>query len=473
MRNNLLRRCPTGIPELDKILNGGFPEGSVIIVSGGPGTGKTIFSAKFLYEGAVKYGEPGVMMSFLESKRDFIKYMKTLGMDFEELEEKGLFKYIEAIQAASVECIGTYIQELIKEIAAVKAKRVVIDSISALIQVAKDPSLARELLKNGIVDGLKKLNVTSILVLETEEGSLAGEETGVGVFAEEFLADGLIKLQAVIEKDYVVRKLWISKMRGSETPYASIPFEIVPGEVIRLYPPVRLEEIPPPSREVVYKFDIEAVNEAFNGGIQKGSQIAVVAEILKSAFHLALCVAKALASKYGGRVVIRSYVHSPMTLKVLEDSCDKVVSTPLVGERCRDYEAYRISVNPTSKPLYAVAVENRKLDLRLREDFLVTGPLDIFITTNYVDFYREHANNVWLRKRLGITAFYVFSYEIMKSYSHLFNIYDYIAVLKHKFISGKPCIAITIVSAMSFSPPSFINLCYDRERGEYRIGSGP
>jgi circadian clock protein KaiC len=90
-----IKRCPTGINELDELLKGGFPAGSLILIAGHPGSGKTMFAAKFIYEGIKRYGEPGVYLSLAEGRKDFFRYMAQLGMDFEELEKKGLFRYVD------------------------------------------------------------------------------------------------------------------------------------------------------------------------------------------------------------------------------------------------------------------------------------------------------------------------------------------------------------------------------------------
>ena len=55
-----LSRVSTGVSGLDEVIGGGCPLGSLIILAGNPGTGKTIFSATFLYNGTVNYSEKGV-----------------------------------------------------------------------------------------------------------------------------------------------------------------------------------------------------------------------------------------------------------------------------------------------------------------------------------------------------------------------------------------------------------------------------
>ncbi|RLG40043.1 MAG: hypothetical protein DRO05_07400, partial [Thermoproteota archaeon] len=70
-----LESVPTGIPGFDLITNGGFVRNSIVLLAGNPGTGKSTFAAKFVHEGASRYGEPGVYVSFAESKREFYSYM--------------------------------------------------------------------------------------------------------------------------------------------------------------------------------------------------------------------------------------------------------------------------------------------------------------------------------------------------------------------------------------------------------------
>jgi circadian clock protein KaiC len=47
-----LVRIPTGVRNLDEILQGGWPEGSVTIVAGPPGSGKTILTHQISFHNA-------------------------------------------------------------------------------------------------------------------------------------------------------------------------------------------------------------------------------------------------------------------------------------------------------------------------------------------------------------------------------------------------------------------------------------
>ena len=70
MMSETSERVKTGIPGLDGILHGGFIPGSNVLVSGGAGTGKTIFCMQFLYSGAMKYGDNGVFVTLEERPKE-------------------------------------------------------------------------------------------------------------------------------------------------------------------------------------------------------------------------------------------------------------------------------------------------------------------------------------------------------------------------------------------------------------------
>src|SRR5688572_31760808 len=91
-----LKKAPTGIPGLDEITNGGFPAGRPTLVSGGPGSGKTLLGITFLVNGATLYNEPGVLMSFEENAADLANDVESLGFDLPALvaQKKLLVDYV-------------------------------------------------------------------------------------------------------------------------------------------------------------------------------------------------------------------------------------------------------------------------------------------------------------------------------------------------------------------------------------------
>jgi predicted ATP-dependent serine protease len=65
-----IERISTGISTLDTLIEGGIPRAFTVLVAGNPGTGKTILTTHFLYDGLLK-GEAALYVSFSESKNQF------------------------------------------------------------------------------------------------------------------------------------------------------------------------------------------------------------------------------------------------------------------------------------------------------------------------------------------------------------------------------------------------------------------
>ncbi|MEF8880086.1 MAG: ATPase domain-containing protein, partial [Candidatus Thermoplasmatota archaeon] len=97
LEKNMMDRVKTGIDGLDDLVDGGFPKGSFAVVTGGPGTGKTIFGLQFLANGAEKYDENGLFISVEQSTEDVVSQAKQFGWDFDRLENAGKVKIVSLI----------------------------------------------------------------------------------------------------------------------------------------------------------------------------------------------------------------------------------------------------------------------------------------------------------------------------------------------------------------------------------------
>ncbi|HID17885.1 TPA: hypothetical protein EYP26_06315, partial [Candidatus Bathyarchaeota archaeon] len=89
-------RAPTGIRGLDELLGGGIPKGRVVLILGGPGTGKTILSTQFLVNGIEMYGENGLFVSLDESKPHYYSEMAKFGWDLAKYEQEKRFAFVDA-----------------------------------------------------------------------------------------------------------------------------------------------------------------------------------------------------------------------------------------------------------------------------------------------------------------------------------------------------------------------------------------
>jgi len=205
---NNKRKVSTGIQSLDKILAGGLNRGDTVLVAGQPGAGKTTLGLQFLYSGATKYGENGVYVTFVESvdklKRDASKF----GWDFEELLKEKKVSFLDLMQTTGEKGVEANFAVIMNEVELVGAKRIVIDSLSAMTTYIKTKAEARTfmLVMNRL---LENAGCTSLLLLEVPWG-----KSDIGSGFEEFVADGLIVLESAIDGFRVKRMLFVPKMRG-------------------------------------------------------------------------------------------------------------------------------------------------------------------------------------------------------------------------------------------------------------------
>src|SRR5512134_1930213 len=80
-----LPKALTGVRGLDEITRGGLPKGRPTLVCGGPGSGKTLLAVSFLVNGAVQFGEPGVLMTFEENCEEIASDVASLGFNLPAL----------------------------------------------------------------------------------------------------------------------------------------------------------------------------------------------------------------------------------------------------------------------------------------------------------------------------------------------------------------------------------------------------
>ena len=213
-----MNRISTGIAELDTLLDGGFPEGSSILVKGPPGGLKTIMALQFLQAGAAK-GQRGAYVLFNQSVDGVLEQASQFGWEFPKLP----VNFIE---------FNTYRDFDIEAgiVGAVKeggASRLVVDSLSSFLS---RPPIAREsfegdrLLESlrqmpnlGITEEMLVRSFTTRLlrrVAETRATALYVYEDGTleGIRSTcEYLVDGVIRLAKL--ETTGKRTLTVEKMR--------------------------------------------------------------------------------------------------------------------------------------------------------------------------------------------------------------------------------------------------------------------
>ena len=224
-RLTLLKKAPTGIHGFDDVTDGGLPAGRPTLVCGSAGCGKSLFGLEFLVRGATQYGEPGVLMTFEERAEDIAKNVASLGFDTDALiaKKKLIIDFVK-IDRGEIEEHGEYDLEglfirLAHSIAAIGAKRVVLDTIEALFAGLSNQAILRSELRR-LFGWLKERGMTTVITGERAGGQL----TRQGL--EEFISDCVILLDHRVIGQISTRRLRVVKYRGSAHGTNEYPFLI-------------------------------------------------------------------------------------------------------------------------------------------------------------------------------------------------------------------------------------------------------
>ncbi|UCD26718.1 MAG: AAA family ATPase [Candidatus Bathyarchaeota archaeon] len=228
----------TGIQGLDELISGGFPEGRIILVVGGPGTGKTILASQFLYRGIYDFNENGVFISLDETKSHFYKEMQSFGWDFKKAEEERRFEFLDATRISRVAIlreklygetsvlrgkqlpIDKLIEDLQAKIQKIDAKRVVLDTLATLFYRFPDP-IERRTAVVDVIESLSELGITTIITTELARLTLDRE-----VSIEEYLVHGVIMMQTLFSQGATTRALQVEKMRETKINPNLVPYTI-------------------------------------------------------------------------------------------------------------------------------------------------------------------------------------------------------------------------------------------------------
>jgi KaiC/GvpD/RAD55 family RecA-like ATPase len=204
----MIPRVKTFVRGLDEIMDGGIPEGSVVLLLGKPGTMKSSIAYGIIYKNVCDAGRKALYVSLEQSASSLTENM--VGMGFERpgadsdlsILDLGLLrkKMTQLGQQAWIEIFRMYILNLKSNF---NFDLLVIDSLPVLEMLAKFKEPRDELFQ--LFEWLRDLKVTTFLIHEETPGSMS--------YGEDFLADGIIHLDLRREMNAVNLFLSIMKMR--------------------------------------------------------------------------------------------------------------------------------------------------------------------------------------------------------------------------------------------------------------------
>ena len=196
------------MPGLDEILGGGLPEYSFNIIAAAPGGGKTTLAHQIMFASATPerpalyftvLGEPAIkMLRYQQQFRFFDPARLNTAVRFVNLSEVVLEQDLDAVLA-----------EIVKEVEASNPGLVVVDSFRTVVRKAAGGTGEVELqaFVQRLALHLTSWQATTFLIGEYTDGEIRDNP----VFT---VADGLLWLYQQIERNSIVRKLQVMKLRG-------------------------------------------------------------------------------------------------------------------------------------------------------------------------------------------------------------------------------------------------------------------
>jgi circadian clock protein KaiC len=269
-----VQKIRTMIEGFDDISHGGLPVGRTTLMSGTSGTGKTLISVQFLYNGIIQFEEPGVFVTFEESPADIIKNALSFNWDLQALIEQGKLFILDASpdpegqDVAGEFDLSALIERIQYAIRKYKAKRVSIDSVTAVFQQYDAAAVVRRELFR-LAARLKQIGVTTVMT--TERVDEYGPVARFGV--EEFVSDNVVIVRNVLEGERRRRTIEILKLRGTSHMKGEYPFTIT-RDGINIFP-LGAMQLTQRSSNVRVSSGIKTLDKMCGGGFFKDSIILV------------------------------------------------------------------------------------------------------------------------------------------------------------------------------------------------------
>ncbi len=221
-------KSATGIEKLDKILTGGFPENSTILLRGSPGTGKSTLCQQFMAKG-LKSSQPGIYITLDTAPDDILKNMKRFNGIEQHISNKNMI-FLDAYSwkvgggknevwkrvlqgGLDINSLNVMLSDMLKDMTE-KEKRSVFDSVSTLLLYIPSDLVVRFI--PILIAKCKQARSTQVLILEE------GVHDDEIVNTLSYLADGVIEMKMEGPKRY----MRISKMRGSSCSHDWIEYSI-------------------------------------------------------------------------------------------------------------------------------------------------------------------------------------------------------------------------------------------------------
>ena len=216
----------TGIEGIDAILHGGIVKNSTVLVSGNPGTGKSIFGIQYIYNGVKLFDQKGIYLSFEENEEDIKDAAESIGFDeWADFVDNGEILVYDKQVLLRENDFSSTLDKLLDDLQGTEFERLVMDSLT-MFQLFFETEQERRRYLLQFSDILKQNGFTSLLI--SEQGTMFPDQE---VTLENFLTDGNIFLFQTPTESGVNRYIWIAKMRKQDIKNDIFPMDIEAGGI--------------------------------------------------------------------------------------------------------------------------------------------------------------------------------------------------------------------------------------------------
>lgn len=221
---------PSGLPELDSLSGGGVGRGTVTIISGPTGVGKTTLGAQFMRKAASR-GERSVIFSFEESLATISYRCEQIGIPLNEMIADGSLK-VEAVEPQRYSP-AEFAWRVRREVEELRATTVMIDSLAGYRQSVQGGDIVSHV--HALCRYLTNMGITVLLV--NEVATIAGGEMRVSEQGISYLADAVYILRYVEMNGEIRKTIGMLKKRTGDFEKTLREFAIT-GDGIKVGAPL-------------------------------------------------------------------------------------------------------------------------------------------------------------------------------------------------------------------------------------------
>ncbi len=272
-RNVKIHRLPSGVPKLDDILGGGWPEYSFNLIVGEPGSGKTTLAHQFMFANATAE-RPALYFTVLgEPTIKMLRYQQQFAF-FDMSKVNNVIQFANLTDEALASDLGRVLDTIVARIEEVSPKIVIVDSFRTLIQHGSSTgTLTLQEFVQRLATKLTSWQATTFLLGEYPESEVRENP----VFT---LADGLLTMTQRVERNSMVRQVRVLKMRGN-SPQPGLHTIRISAQGVQAFPRMLkpIEEVQTTITPELISTGVPGLDEMLGGGTLRGNAILVAGPV--------------------------------------------------------------------------------------------------------------------------------------------------------------------------------------------------